>query len=84
MSVCEKRNDEWGRIVNGRIASVSDLHAADAVYHHVCSTNFRTSKAMPKKFSAVKSPSEQNECGRPSTVQSEFEDIVNFLNDSYE
>ena len=84
LKVCETRNDDWGRTVKGRIASVSDLHAADAVYHHVCSTNFRTSKAMPKKFSTDKSTCEQNESGRPATQQSEFDDVISFLNDSYE
>ena len=52
LGVCKRRNDDWARIIEGRIASVGDLHAADAVYHHICSTNFRTSRGIPKKCSS--------------------------------
>ncbi|CAG2220527.1 unnamed protein product [Mytilus edulis] len=39
---CDLRNDDWAAEVRGRLESVSDLHAADAVYHQACSANFRT------------------------------------------
>ncbi|KAL5020675.1 hypothetical protein ScPMuIL_002240, partial [Solemya velum] len=45
--ICESRNDEWSRAVYGRILSVNDLPAADAVYHQSCSVNFRTGKQVP-------------------------------------
>ena len=47
---CKKRNDIWSNKVLGRIESVNDLHAADAVYHHLCSSNFRTGKDVPQLF----------------------------------
>ena len=46
MKTCATRNDEWGCSVHGRIEYVQDLRAADAVYHHECSTNFRTGKQV--------------------------------------
>jgi len=50
LQVCDKRNDEWAKTVQGRIKAVHDLHAADAVYHKTCSNNFRTNKDIPVKF----------------------------------
>lgn len=34
--ICDERRDEWSAEVRGRIKSVNDLHAADAVYHQSC------------------------------------------------
>jgi len=42
--VCKDRNDSWSEIVLGRLQYAQDLHAADAVYHQICSVNFRTGK----------------------------------------
>ena len=39
--------DSWANAVQGRILHAHDLHAADAVYHRICSTNFRTMKQLP-------------------------------------
>ena len=39
---CVKRNDAWSETVKARVEFVQDLHAADAVYHNICSINFRT------------------------------------------
>ncbi len=36
--------------VLARINSVHDLPAADAVYHQICSSNFRTGKSIPLVF----------------------------------
>jgi len=33
-----------------RISSVHDLPAADAMYHQICSSNFRTGKSIPLVF----------------------------------
>ena len=44
LAVCQERGDDWE---NTRILQVHDLHAADAVYHRVCSANFRTMKQIP-------------------------------------
>lgn len=39
--------DAWTIEVYGRISAVSDLHAADAIYHQQCSVDFRTLKPNP-------------------------------------
>ena len=52
VQVCHLRNDEWSDTVLGRMSSVHDLHAADAVYHNICNTNFRNMKNIPSQFSA--------------------------------
>ena len=46
----KKRSDQWGCLVQGRIEYVHDLRAAHAVYHKVCSNNFRTGRDIPHKF----------------------------------
>ena len=50
---CEKRKDDWSNLVAGRIAFAHDLHAADAIYHQICSVNFRTLTKLPQQFSAT-------------------------------
>ncbi len=47
LAVCHERGDTWADNVRARILHVHDLHAADAVYHQVCSVNFRTKKQTP-------------------------------------
>ena len=47
LAVCQERGDDWANAVQARIFNVHDLHAADAVYHRVCSANFRTMKQIP-------------------------------------
>ena len=50
LQVCINRDDEWSTEVSSRLAMVHDLHAADTVYHHQCSNNFRTNKNIPSKL----------------------------------
>ena len=56
---CEERSktfkdgDEWTENVRARILFASDLVAKDVLYHHQCSTNFRTSRFIPKKFNPM-------------------------------
>ena len=38
---CNKRDDEWGKQVQGRLLTCNDLVAADAIYHISCMTSFR-------------------------------------------
>ena len=44
---CVKKGDDWANAVQARILHVHDLHAADIVYHRVCSANFCTMKQIP-------------------------------------
>lgn len=46
-AICKERNDRWATEILGRLSTISDLFAADAVYHQVCKSNFRTGKAVP-------------------------------------
>ena len=51
LEVCESRSDDWGLTVKGRIEYyLHFLHAADGLYHHSCSENFRSSKSVPLEF----------------------------------
>ena len=64
MQVCTERNDTWAHTIRGRIEFAQDLHAADAIYHHMCSINFRTGKQVPSTFQAT--PGEKKRrIGRP-------------------
>ena len=42
-----------GVYCSGRIEFAQDLHAADAIYLQVCSTNFRTDKQLPSTSQAT-------------------------------
>ena len=43
----KKRNDSWGKAVQGRLESCNDLIAEEAIYHSNCMTKF-TKKTTPK------------------------------------
>ncbi len=46
-----KRNDAWSGTVMTRIhGAKADLHASDAIYHQICSVNFRTMKDIPLQY----------------------------------
>ena len=62
---CSNRNDKWSEKVMSRIKSVHDLPAADAVYHQICSSNFRTGKGIPLVFmSDTEDQPLYKKCGR--------------------
>ena len=49
--ICKSSNGQWAMTMLGRINSkTSDLHAETAVYHQICSVNFRTGKAISQKL----------------------------------
>ncbi len=52
IAVCNKREDKWGNEVKQRIVPTPDLPAADAIYHKVCDTNFRTLRPMPQQYTS--------------------------------
>ena len=56
---------------------VSDLHAADAVYHQCCSGNFRTGRSIPKKFCVERR--DTSNLGRPQEHRPEFLEVLKFL-----
>jgi len=48
LHACMLRNDDWSHVVEGRLHTVADLHAADAVYHHNCYTAFTNGGCAPE------------------------------------
>ena len=79
--VCKERNDTWGETVYARIQYIKDLRAADAVYHQMCSTNFRTHRQVPAKYKRMK-PSQQTTLTENETVshkQQAFLKVCDFL-----
>ena len=59
---CAERQDKWASRVQGILSYVSDLHSADAVYHHWCCTNFLTGK---KDIPGIFQDTGIKKCGRP-------------------
>ena len=50
---CEETTCALVMAIRGRIEFAQDLHAADTIYHQVCSINFRTGKQLPSTFQAT-------------------------------
>ena len=72
LEACAEREDDWGLKVKSRVEFVSDLPAADAVYHQACSVNFRTGKQIPKKYIPDVANVKRFKLGRPQdAVQAE-------------
>ena len=65
LAVCRERGDAWAGAVQARMLHVHDLHAADAVYHRVCSSNFRTMKEIPAVHEHEVDLSKKPKIGRP-------------------
>ena len=55
--------------MQARILHVHDLHAADAVYHRVCSVNFCTMKQVPVIHDHKGNTSKKLKVGRPPEKQ---------------
>ena len=71
MEVCESHSDDWGFTVKGRIEYyLRDLHAADGLYHHSCSGNFRSFKAVPLEFQNAPD-AKRRKVGRPKDEDKE-------------
>ena len=58
--------DDWSLTVLGRLEGISDLHAAEAIYHHACYSNFKTNKNLPQKYQQVLKAGSKR--GRPKNV----------------
>ncbi len=65
LAFCHQRGDSWPATVQARILPVHDLHAVDAVYHHICSSNFRTKKQIPAAYQTERSCPKKLKLGRP-------------------
>jgi 5'-3' exonuclease len=68
---CESRSDDWSFTVKGRIEYYcGDLHAADCIYHHACSVNFRSGHDLPLKF-RCETDAKRKKGGRPTDADQE-------------
>ena len=81
LAVCQERGDDWANAVQARLLCVHDLHAADAVYHKVCSVNFRTRKQIPVEHEHEMSTSKRAKVGRPKHKEriDAFLEVAEFL-----
>ena len=84
LAVCHERGDAWAVDVQARLLHVHDLHAADAVYHKVCSGNFRTKKQIPAVHQHEMSTSKRAKVGRPKYKErtDAFLEVANFLEEN--
>lgn len=84
LQVCIERNDSWGNQVKGRIHSVNDLHASDAIYHQPCSINFRTLKQIPVHSSFEEPRRKRRSLGRPvkDTCKIAFEETMKYFEEN--
>ena len=64
LAVCQERGHSWADSVQARILHIHDLHAADAVYHQVCSVNFCTKKQIPSALQSNNLHSKKMKLGR--------------------
>ncbi|KAK7096751.1 hypothetical protein V1264_003818 [Littorina saxatilis] len=78
---CSKRNDRWSREVKARVEYMRDLFARDAVYHHVCYSNFRTGLQIPKTFSDSEPFQKKSRAGRPENPEcaQAFQYVIEYL-----
>ena len=61
-----------------------DLHAADAVYHHICSNNFQTNKQIPAAYQTETSCVKKLKLGRPELQErtDAFLEVVSYLEEN--
>ena len=80
-AIKERKNDDWGTEVKGRLELLNDLRAEDAVYHTICNSNFRTGKVKPKAFSNSNTPQKR---GRRSdeTQEAAFIEVTKYLKEN--
>lgn len=84
LAVCKERGDDWANVVQARLLHVHNLHAADAVYHRVCSTNFRTMKQIPASDAPEDCSSKKIKVGRPLEKQrtDAFLEVARYLEEN--
>ena len=84
LAVCRQRGDSWGATVQARTLPAHDLHAADAVYHHICSNNFQTNKQIPAAHQTETSCVKKLKLGRPELQErtDAFLEVVSYLEEN--
>ena len=80
---CAERGDRWGQLVESRIQTVNDFHAADAVYHQQCSVNFQTHKNIPTKcMTGTRQPAPRKGCPVSEAQTAAFLKVARYLQDN--
>ena len=83
LAVCHERGDasETGQ---ARLLNVHYFHAVDAVYHKVCSINFRTKKQIPAVHKHEGNTSKRAKVGRPQYEERRdaFLEVARFLEEN--
>ena len=66
LECCDQRLDDWSFTIKGRIIGNGRLlHATGCLYHHTCSTNFRTQRDIPREHDTVPAVKRRKSRGRP-------------------
>ena len=66
---CSQRDDEWATSVQSCIASIHDLPAEEAIYHHICARYFRRGANIPLEYKSTEyTPKKQKVVGRPKSL----------------
>lgn len=79
MNRCNARDDEWAHQVKTRVATVYDLPAADAVYHVICASNFRTGKEKPLCFQPVRQEKQRGRLKNPMQYEAFIKVLEEFV-----
>ena len=69
LNKCNARRDTWAEVVKARILHVHDLPAAEAVYHKICNSNFRTDKQVPVSYATTQLENKKGKRGRPQNEE---------------
>ena len=81
---CNKRQDDWGNMVLGRLEYAQDLPAVEAKYHNVCLTNFNSGYQVPKRYLSEDEQVTSSKKGRPSktNVEEAFLKTMDYFEDT--
>ncbi|GFS26848.1 hypothetical protein ElyMa_007067800 [Elysia marginata] len=85
IKTCKERGDDWAHKVMNRIKTVcnNDLFAADVIYHHRCSSSFRTGRQVPVRFSGEKKAKSQPPSDNHSKIKLRaFEKVCQYLQEN--
>ena len=83
LSHCHRRKDDWATAVEARLATVNDLPAEEALYHHVCKDLFVKGKDLPGAVTDEPS-TKRRKVGRPicNSKQSALQFVIDYLEEN--
>ena len=80
--IYEERRDGWAEKVHGRIFFSQDLIGVGAIYHQVCSTNFRTGKQVPLSHQTNGSKRQKKRRPTDKSRQEAFLEVAKYLKEN--